>query len=143
MPRPRRLFTGLSSKLPGFDARSVHVRFVVDKVAPAQFFHRVLPFSPFRITQQCSTQYHSNNAPHCITPTMLHTVSLQQCSTLISNTCCSHQKDKRAKSRNLPKRSALSKIGSNGWKILSLFLIFVTDFAVQYVSACLFHITYN
>jgi hypothetical protein len=37
-----------SPRNPGFDPRSVHVRFVVDKVALGQVFPRVLRFSPVR-----------------------------------------------------------------------------------------------
>ena len=37
-----------SARKPGFDPRSVHVRFVVDKVALGQVFPRVLRFSPVR-----------------------------------------------------------------------------------------------
>jgi hypothetical protein len=38
MPWLRRLVTGLSPQRPGFDPGSVHVRFVVDKVAVGQVF---------------------------------------------------------------------------------------------------------
>jgi hypothetical protein len=47
MPWLRRLVAGLSPRRPGFDPGSVHVGFVVDKVAMVQvFFSRVLRFSP-------------------------------------------------------------------------------------------------
>ena len=42
----RRLVDGLSLRRPGFDLGSVHVGFVVDKVALWQVFPRVLRFSP-------------------------------------------------------------------------------------------------
>jgi hypothetical protein len=42
----RRLVAGLSPRRPGFSPGSVHVGFVVDKVAPGQGFLRVLRFSP-------------------------------------------------------------------------------------------------
>jgi hypothetical protein len=46
VPWLRRLVTGLSPRRPGFDPGSVHVGFVVDKVALGQAFLRVLRFSP-------------------------------------------------------------------------------------------------
>jgi hypothetical protein len=45
-PWLRRLVAGLSSRRPGFDPGSVHVGFVLDKVALEQVFTRVLRFSP-------------------------------------------------------------------------------------------------
>ena len=45
VPRLRRLVASLSSRRPGFDPGSVHVEFVVDKVAVGQVFPRVLWFS--------------------------------------------------------------------------------------------------
>jgi hypothetical protein len=45
----RRLVTGLSSRRSGFMPGSVHVEFVVDKVALGQVFLRVLLFSPVNI----------------------------------------------------------------------------------------------
>jgi hypothetical protein len=59
MPLLRRLVAGLSPRRPAFATRSVHVGFVVDKVALGQVFLRVLVF-PY--------QYHSTVAFHtCIT----------------------------------------------------------------------------
>jgi hypothetical protein len=46
VPWLRRLVAGLSPRRPGFDPGSVHVGFVVDKVALEQAFPRVLRFSP-------------------------------------------------------------------------------------------------
>jgi hypothetical protein len=46
VPWLRRLVTGLSPRRPGFDPGSVHVGFVVDKVALGQAFPRVLRFYP-------------------------------------------------------------------------------------------------
>jgi hypothetical protein len=46
VPWLRRLAAGLSPRRPGFDPRSVHVGFVVDKVVLGQVFLRVLRFSP-------------------------------------------------------------------------------------------------
>jgi hypothetical protein len=40
----RRLVAGLSQRRPGFDTRSVHVRFVVDEVALGLVFLRVVGF---------------------------------------------------------------------------------------------------
>jgi hypothetical protein len=40
-----RLVAGLSPRRPGFDPRSVHVGFVVDKVELGQVFPRILRFS--------------------------------------------------------------------------------------------------
>jgi hypothetical protein len=46
VPWLRPLAAGLPPQRPGFDPRSVHVGFVVDKVALGQGFLRVLRFSP-------------------------------------------------------------------------------------------------
>ena len=46
MPWLRRLVACLPQRRPGFDPGSVHVGFVVDKVALGQVFPRVLRFSP-------------------------------------------------------------------------------------------------
>jgi hypothetical protein len=46
VPWLRRLAPGLPPRRPGFDPGSVHVGFVVDKVALGQVFLRVLRFSP-------------------------------------------------------------------------------------------------
>jgi hypothetical protein len=46
VPWLRWLVAGLSPRRPGFDPGSVHVGFVVDKVALGQVFPRVLRFSP-------------------------------------------------------------------------------------------------
>jgi hypothetical protein len=46
VPWLKRLAAGLSPRRPGFDPGSVHVRFVVGKVALGQVFPRVLQFSP-------------------------------------------------------------------------------------------------
>jgi hypothetical protein len=45
VPWLRRLVAGLSPRRPGFDPGSVHVGFVVDKVALGHVFPRVLRFS--------------------------------------------------------------------------------------------------
>jgi hypothetical protein len=49
VPWLRRLVTGLSPHRPGFDPGSVHVGFLVDKVALGQVFPRVLPFPPCQL----------------------------------------------------------------------------------------------
>jgi hypothetical protein len=46
LPWLRRSVVGLSPQRPGFDSGSVHVEFVMDKVALGQVFLRVLRFSP-------------------------------------------------------------------------------------------------
>jgi hypothetical protein len=46
VPWLRRLVAGLSPRRPGFDPGSVHVGFVVDKVALGHVFLGVLRFSP-------------------------------------------------------------------------------------------------
>jgi hypothetical protein len=46
VPWLRRLAAGTPPRRPGFDPGSVHVGFVVDKVALGQVFPRVLRFSP-------------------------------------------------------------------------------------------------
>jgi hypothetical protein len=45
VPWLRLLVAGLSPRRPGFNPGSVHVGFVVDKVAQGQVFPRVLRFS--------------------------------------------------------------------------------------------------
>jgi hypothetical protein len=49
LPWLRRLVAGLSPRRPGFDPRSVHMGFVVDKVALGLVFLPVLQFSPVSI----------------------------------------------------------------------------------------------
>jgi hypothetical protein len=49
VPWLRRLVAGLSPQRPGFDPGSVHVGFVVEKVALGQVFPRVPQFSPVSI----------------------------------------------------------------------------------------------
>jgi hypothetical protein len=51
----RRLVAGLSPRRPEFDPESVHVGFVVDKVALGEVFPRVLHFSPvnFNRIREC------------------------------------------------------------------------------------------
>jgi hypothetical protein len=44
VPWLRRLVAGLSPRRPGFDLRSVHVGFVVDKVALGRFFPEYFGF---------------------------------------------------------------------------------------------------
>jgi hypothetical protein len=78
----------LSPVRPGFDPRSVHVRFVVDK-APGHVFLPVL---------RIPCQYHSADAPYSSSST---------------STCCSYQKDKRAKPGDLRKNKVLSKIAEH------------------------------
>jgi hypothetical protein len=46
VPWLRRLVAGLSPQMHGFDPGSIHVGFVVDKVALGQVFPRVIRFSP-------------------------------------------------------------------------------------------------
>jgi hypothetical protein len=50
VPWLRRLAAGLPPRRPGFDPGSVHVGFVVDKLALGQVFPRVLRFSPVNFT---------------------------------------------------------------------------------------------
>jgi hypothetical protein len=54
MPWLTQLVTGLSPRRPGFDPRSVHVGFVVDKVALGQVFSEYFGFP---------RQFHSTGAP--------------------------------------------------------------------------------
>jgi hypothetical protein len=55
----RRLVAGLSLRSPGFEPRSIHVGFVVEKVALGQVFLRVLRFSPVNIIPpSLSNSYH-------------------------------------------------------------------------------------
>jgi hypothetical protein len=55
VPSLRRLVAGLSPQRPGFDPGSVHVRFVVDKLALGQVF------SPSTLVFLC--QFYSTGAP--------------------------------------------------------------------------------
>jgi hypothetical protein len=50
VPWFRSLVAGLSPRRPGFAPGSIHVGFVVDKVALGQVFLRVLRFSPVNIS---------------------------------------------------------------------------------------------
>ena len=83
----RRLVAGRLTRRHGFDPRSVHVRFDVDKVAVGQAFSQYFSFP---------CQYHSTNAPYSfihLPPTLYNvflpvlqfppSVSFHQCSTLI------------------------------------------------------------
>ena len=54
VPWLRGLVTGLSTQRPGFDPRSVHMRFVVDKVELEQVFLPILWFSPVSIIPSSS-----------------------------------------------------------------------------------------
>jgi len=74
VPRLGRSVAGLSPRRPMFDPRSGHVRFVV-KLLWARFFSQYFGFP---------RQYHSTNAPYSS-----------------SSTCCSYQRDKRAKRDNV------------------------------------------
>jgi hypothetical protein len=86
----RWLVAGLSPQRPGFDRRSsVHMRFVLDKVALGG------GFSPNSLV--FPSQYHSTNAPHSS-----------------SCTCCSYQKDKWAKAEKLPKTNAVFDVAEIG-----------------------------
>ena len=105
VPWLRRLVTGLSQRRLGFDPRPVRVGFVVEKVAQGRVFLRVFRVFPY--------QYHSTNSPY---PS--------------SGTCCSYQKDKRAKTRSLPKSNVLSKIEDNSLESTSYFILKAT-FHVQ------------
>jgi len=78
---------GISSRRSGFGLRSVHARFMVDKVGLGQVFLQVHRFYPVSII-----------------PPILHTLSC---------TCFFYEKDKLAKHRKLPKIAALLEIGEN------------------------------
>jgi hypothetical protein len=54
VPWLRRLVASLSPRRPGFDPGSVHVRFVVDKVALGQFFLRIVGFPLSVSFHRCS-----------------------------------------------------------------------------------------
>jgi hypothetical protein len=53
LPGFRKLFAGLSQRRPPFFPGSVHVEFVVEKVAPEQVLLRVRLFSPANVIPQC------------------------------------------------------------------------------------------
>jgi hypothetical protein len=55
VPWRRRLVAGISPRRPGFDPRSVHVKFVVDQVALGKVF--------FSSTSVFSCHFHSTGAP--------------------------------------------------------------------------------
>jgi len=82
-PWLRGLGIGLSHRRSRFSPRSVHVKFVVDRVALGQVLLQILQFSP------C---HHASNAPY-----------------LYSSTHFSCHKHKLAKPENLPKSNALSR----------------------------------
>ena len=79
-----RSVVGLSPRWPNFDTRSVHMRFIVDKVALWQVFLPALLFSPVSII-----------------PPILHTH--------LHLICCPYQ-DKRVKPGNLSKKKQFSLI---------------------------------
>jgi hypothetical protein len=93
----QRSVVNLSTRRQGVSPRSVHVRFVVDKVSMGHVFLPVLGFYP--------CQYHSTKAPR-----------------LFSSRYWYCQKDKRAKTGNLPKRNSVSEIGENCIEVCSLSL---------------------
>jgi len=97
VPRLGRLVAGLSPRMPGLGLRSVHVRFLVDETALGKVFLLVFCF-PL-------------------------TISFHQCFILIFTYCCSYQKNKRAKHRNIPQVSAHSEVEDH-WteKYFPLFL---------------------
>jgi len=74
------VFTARYEYMPGFNLGSIHLTFVLEKVALGKGFLRVLRFSPVSLTAS-----------------MLYTV-------LRSSTCFCYQKDKRAKPKNLLKK---------------------------------------
>ena len=82
--RTRWLVTGFSLRRPSFDTKPVRVRVLVGKVALGHVSLRVLCISPVSITPPI-TPYSS------------------------SSTCCSYEKDKRAKSGNIPKMNDFFK----------------------------------
>jgi hypothetical protein len=58
VPRLRRLAADLSPRSLGFNARSFHVGFAVDKVAPGQFLLQVLPFPLISIIPPFQSSIH-------------------------------------------------------------------------------------
>jgi hypothetical protein len=63
VPWLRSLVAGLSPRRPGFAAGSIHVGFVVDKVALEQVFLRVLRFPlPISFHRRSPNSYHLGNA---------------------------------------------------------------------------------
>jgi hypothetical protein len=64
VPWLRSLVAGLSPRRPGFAPGSIHVGFVVDRVALGQVFLRVLRFSPVNISfhSRSPNPYHLGNA---------------------------------------------------------------------------------
>jgi hypothetical protein len=80
-----RLVADLSSRRTIFDAGSVFVRFLVEKVALGQVFIRVLRFYPVSRVPPCLFLY----------------------------TYCSYRKDNWAKLENLPKSNAFSETGEH------------------------------
>ena len=86
-----RLFGVLLLRRSGFDPCSVHMGFVVNKVAMGQIFIRILliclvrviiPVLHARSLYQCSTLGHYTSAPRSAIIPMLHARPLYQCSTL-------------------------------------------------------------
>ena len=98
MPWVRRLVAALSPRRLGFDPGSVHVGFVVDKVAEGQVFLRVFLFTPAIIHPMVHNSYASSR--------------------------CSYQKDKRAKPVNFPKSNAVSEMGEHWIERYFGFLVF-------------------
>ena len=86
LPLLKQVLAGASSRRPRFDPRSVHVRFVVDNVAPEQAFFQ-------NVGVPCL--YHSTSDAHSS-----------------SSTCCSDQKDDWAKQFSVGSRGASGKKGA-------------------------------
>jgi hypothetical protein len=76
VPWLRRLVAGLSSQRPGFDPKSVHVRFVVDKVALGQGFLPVLRFSAVSFIPLV-LQYTEKRKKNALSSSQGCTISLQ------------------------------------------------------------------
>jgi hypothetical protein len=64
VPWLRRLVAGLSLRRPGFDPGSVHVGFVVDKVAGEKFFFEYFGFPRCSIKMEKQKKPHLHCLPH-------------------------------------------------------------------------------
>ena len=89
VPCFRWLVASLSKRRPGFDPRSVHVRFVLGEVAMGQVFLRIIRLSLFYIIPTKLPHPHPSIR-------------------------CSYQQDKRAKSGNIPRAMLFRKSGRTG-----------------------------
>jgi len=101
LPCFRWLVAGLSKRRPGFDPRSVHVRFVLDEVAMGQVFLCILQFS---IVYKISPKFHTHLHLHVALTSRTNERSL---GTFQNQRCFGNPGE--------PERKVLSLTSYSGW----------------------------